>query len=369
MRKGSYYAALLGVAMVSGGVSSTITVMLAPTKVLVVQVAAPPSHRSAPFPLTPRAVPKARLAKTVRPLVVPHVVPARATPVHTAPSVRPRTSPSLYERTTSPKVLREQGCRAGGVRTYGLVILDFGKPAYRRGLYGTITFANHFASNTAITWAMKSYARGYVECLPKGAKARITLVRGTSNYHLRTVPDTYEAGRRWAKETAVFSRYLHLHGFDAHVKAAAGNDVEPAWDRTFKRTFKFYDGFRSVGAGHLLYNYGSLDGGAGGIWTVHQAYYVTTGMRYARAVPEIYNHSMAKQWAKLSRLSVKHYGKPVHFAGVMTQHSKKCLHCGFTAAEAHTALVRELAKSPTTRVRTLAVVTNIGTPPRHRPQP
>jgi hypothetical protein len=114
--------------------------------------------------------------------------------------------------------------------------------------------------------------------------------------------------------------------------------------------------------GHLLYNYGSLDGGAGAIWKIRQAYYVAGGMRDARAVPEIYNRAMARQWASLSRLTVQQYGKPLVFAGVMTQHTKRCRRCGFTAAQAHTALVRELARWPETRIRGLAAVTNIGVP-------
>jgi hypothetical protein len=299
-----------------------------------------------------------------------HAARPQPEPVRQPTATRPRTTPSFYERTTSPKVLREQGCRGGRLRTNGLVILDFGKPAYHHHTHGTITFANHFASNTAITWAMKSYARGYVECLPKGSKARAILVRGTSNYHLKTVPSTYRAGQMWAKETIALANYLRLHGFDDHVQSAAGNDAEPAWDRTFRRTYDFFRGFRSAGKGYLLYNYGSLDGGPGKIWKVRQAYYVAAGMRYARAVPEIYNGEMARQWAELSRLSVEHYGKPLKFAGVMTQHKKRCRGCGFTPAQAHKALVHELAKSPQTRVRRLAAMTNIGTPPRHRrPQP
>jgi hypothetical protein len=216
---------------------------------------------------------------------------------------------------------------------------------------------------------MKSYARGYHECLPAGSKARIILVRGTSNYR-PSVPSTFHAGRHWARETIVLADYLRLHHFDDHVQSAAGDDAEPAWDRTFRRTYDFFRGFRSAARGYLLYNYGSLDGGAGVIWKPRQAYYVVGGMRYARAVPEIYNHEMARQWAYLSRLSVERYGKPLAFAGVMAQHNKRCApRCGFTAAEAHDALVRELARSPKTRVRALAAVTNIGTPAPHVPEP
>src|SRR5437868_3190451 len=180
---------------------------------------------------------------------------------------RLRATSSLYERTTSTAVLRRQGCRAGGNRTTGLVILDFGKLTYRHGTYGTLHFGGRFASNRAITWAMKAYAAGYSRCLPRWAHARISLARGTSNYW-PTVPSTYRAGRQWAAETLVLARFLRNHGFDDHVTAAAADDVEPAWDRTFHKTRRFFQGYRAAKTGYLLYNYGSLDGGVGGIWNV-----------------------------------------------------------------------------------------------------
>jgi hypothetical protein len=85
-------------------------------------------------------------------------------------------------------------------------------------------------------------------------------------------------------------------------------------------------------------------------------------MHAARAVPEIYNGAMARQWAELSRQAVHRYGKRIKLAGLMTQHHHHCRICGFTAAEAHRALVRELAKHSKTKVRMLAAATNIGSP-------
>jgi hypothetical protein len=267
-------------------------------------------------------------------------------------------SPSLYERTTSPEVLREQGCRAGKRGVQGIVILDFGKPAYRHGGYGTVTFAGRFASNTSITWALKAYALGYSRCRRRGAASQVVLARGTSNYGI-AVPSAYAAGRRWAAETQSLVRFLRVHHLDGRVQAAAADDVEPAWDRSFTRTHDFFDGFRSAAHGLVLYNYGSLDGGAGAIWKVRQAYYVTAGMRYVRPIPEIYNSRMAEQWAELSRLSVERYGQPLQFAGLMTQFHHRCRGCGFSAREAHRALVRELGKSRRTRIAQLDAVTNI----------
>ena len=352
MRKVWYFCTLLGVAMLSSG----LTAALLPRRQVTVVAAVP---KPVPVRLERVSLPKrvagrvgAKRHKTIR-----RIVPS-ATPIRHGPTV----TPSLYERTISPPVLRAQGCRAGHARTSGLVVLDFGKLAYRphRGGYGTVTFADRFASNRAVGWAAKSYARGYSDCLPKHSRAHITLALGTSNYD-QDVPSTYTAGRLWAKETAVIGAYLKTHHFD-HVTAAAGDDVEPAWDRSFRRTYDFFRGFGSEHSGFLLYNYGSLDGGVGRIWKLRQAYYVTGGMHAARAVPEIYNRTMAEQWAELSRQAVNRYGEPIKLAGLMTQHHGRCRRCGYTAAEAHKAFVRALAKHPKTKVRMLSTATNIGSP-------
>jgi hypothetical protein len=271
------------------------------------------------------------------------------------------TSPSLYERTTSLSVLRAQGCAAGRRGTTGLVVLDFGKPEYRaRAGYGTVTFADHFASNTAINWAVQSYALGYSRCLSRGSHAHITLARGTSNYSI-DLPSPYTAGRLWAEATISTGNYLRLHGLD-HVTAAGAIDAEPAWDRRFKRTYDWFRGYAHSDRGYLLYNYGSLDGGVGGIWKLRQMYYVAGGMREARAVPEIYNRAMAREWATLARLSLTRYGQPIKLAGLMTQHWTSCTRCGYTARKAKSVLVGELARARAGKAvptRQLASITNI----------
>jgi hypothetical protein len=341
--------ALVGVAVLSSGVTAAV---LPRQRIIVVQ---------APLPAPS---PRVRLPARAAGVVALHARKAKRTP---APAATPisygaTVSPSLYESTISTKILRGQGCRAGHARVSGLVVLDFGKLAYRprRGGYGTVTFANRFASNRSVGWGAKAYARGYSECIPKSSRARITLALGTSNYD-QDVPSTYEAGRQWAKQTALIGAYVKVHHFD-RVTAAAGDDVEPAWDRGFRRTYGFFRGYGSANSRFLLYNYGSLDGGVGKIWKLRQAYYVAGGMHAARAVPEIYNRAMAEQWAELSRLSVDRYGKPIKIAGLMTQHHGHCRRCGYTAARAHQVLKRELAKHPKTKMRLLAAATNIGSP-------
>jgi hypothetical protein len=246
---------------------------------------------------------------------------------------------SIYERTTKPWVLAEQGCSAARRRESGVVILDFGKPAFKRHGYGTILFSGRFALNHKITTAMVGYARGYVSCLPKGSTESITLARGTSNYH-PDVPSAYTAGVRWARATNKLGRILRGHGLSDHVESAAADDAEPAWDPRFRQTKHFFHGFRAAVHGHTLYDYGSLDGGIGAVWSAKQAWYVAGGIRHTKALPEIYNSAMARQWAELARIAHGRYHRDVEFAGVMTQGTASCA-CGFRPSAAH----RELANA------------------------
>jgi hypothetical protein len=275
------------------------------------------------------------------------------------PTTRPSATISLYERTTSRTVFREQGCSAAKRGATGVVILDFGKPSYNGHTYGTILFSGAFAGNKEITHAMLGYAQGYANCLPRGSHDHIHLARGTSNYH-PSVPNVYKAGRRWARETMQLQRALRSHGLDRFVTSAAADDVEPAWDRSFRRTRDFYRGYADSRVGHPLYNYGSLDGGiVTGIWSAHQAFYVTGGMRYARAIPEIYNRAMAQEWAALAQVAHHRYHRQIKFAGVMTEHTSS--NHGVKPREAHRMLTRELAVQGrgTAPARVPAAYTNI----------
>ncbi|MDX6470631.1 MAG: hypothetical protein QOF75_2434 [Gaiellaceae bacterium] len=296
----------------------------------------------------------------------PQPAPATAAPLpvaaqaHDLASGEPigaaRATVSLYERTADPSVLGRQGCTAAQRGVGGIVILDFGQPAYNGHTYGTNLFSGRFAGNAEITRGLLSYARGYTRCLRRGSTLSITLARGTSNYH-PAVPSPYNAGHRWARETARLSALLRAGGLDAHVSSAAADDVEPAWDRTFHRTRDFFRGYRAASTGHLLYNYGSLDGGVGSIWNARQAFFVASGMKYARVIPEIYNPSMARQWAELAHIAKRVYHRPVQFAGVMTTHTSR--NHGMKPRDAHQTLVRALAAAGSGAPDVPTTLTNI----------
>ena len=267
------------------------------------------------------------------------------------------TTLSLYEHTIHPWILAGQGCSAARRHESGVVVLDFGKPAFERGGYGTVLFSGRFATNHHITAAMLGYAHGYVRCLPPGSTAAIELARGTSNYH-PAVPSAYEAGVRWARETNRLGLMLGRKGLDAHVEAAAADDAEPAWDRGFRRTRQFFHGFRAAVHGHTLFDYGSLDGGVGAVWSARQAWFVAGGLRHTKALPEIYNSAMADEWAELARIARGRYHRAVRFAGVMTQGTSSC-GCGLRPPAAHRVLARALESQGVGRVLLPAGGTNI----------
>ncbi len=251
-----------------------------------------------------------------------------------------RATISLYEHSAMQSTLRRHGCDAAKRGVGGIVILDFGQPAYDGHTYGTNLFSGRFAGNAQITRAMLGYAVGYRRCLRKGSRLTISLARGTSNYHPQ-VPSPYQAGRRWARETRELERLLEARGLGAHVTSAAADDVEPAWDRSFHRTRDFFRGYRDAARGNVLYDYGSLDGGVGSIWNASQIFFVASGMKYVTAIPEIYNHAMARQWAELAHIAKHRYHRPLKFAGVMTTHTSA--NHGIEPRDAHTLLVRALA--------------------------
>jgi hypothetical protein len=251
-----------------------------------------------------------------------------------------RATISLYEHSVRQATLRRQGCDAAKRGVGGVVILDFGQPAYNGHTYGTYLFSGRFAGNAEITRAMLGYAVGYRRCLPKGSTWSIALARGTSNYHPQ-VPSPYQAGRRWARETRRLERRLEARGLGAHVTSAAADDVEPAWDRSFHRTRDFFRGYRDAASGNVLYNYGSLDGGVGAVWNASQIFFVSSGMKYVVAIPEIYNHAMARQWAQLAHIAKHRYHRPLKFAGVMTTHTSG--NHAMKPRDAHKLLVRALA--------------------------
>ena len=262
---------------------------------------------------------------------------AASTPAH-----RTGTTVSIYEQTTSKRYLYDQGCNAAKEGRTGVAILDFGQPAKQGRHYGTNLFSGRFAANWKITDAVLRYAEGYADCATSPSEF-ITVARGTSNYH-PALRNAYLAGRAWARETDKVAKLIVADDLSQHVASAAGDDAEPAWDPAFHKTHDFFRGYGSLHTGETLYDYGSLDGGIGAIWSARQAYYVSGGMREAKALPEIYSKAMAEEWAELATVTERRFHQQVQFAGVLTEATAGChRRCTLNPAVAHRVLRRELA--------------------------
>jgi hypothetical protein len=176
--------------------------------------------------------------------------------------------------------------------------------------------------------------------------------------HEQLPPGGSERGVRWARETNRLGRILARKGLSEHVESAAADDAEPAWDRGFRRTREFFHGFRVAVHGHTLFDYGSLDGGVGAVWSARQAWYVAGGLRHTKALPEIYNSAMADEWAELARIARGRFHRAVQFAGVMTQGTPSC-DCGLRPPAAHRVLAHALASRGVGRMLLPAGGTNI----------
>jgi hypothetical protein len=71
--------------------------------------------------------------------------PASRRPVRVRPVERRRaTTLSIYEQTTKPWILGAQGCSAARRHETGIVVLDFGKPAFKHHGYGTTLFSGRY---------------------------------------------------------------------------------------------------------------------------------------------------------------------------------------------------------------------------------
>lgn len=267
-----------------------------------------------------------------------HPVQPKPQSAHTE---RPGTTVSVYEQTVSQPYIRDQGCRAAQEGRTGVAILDFGQPAKHGRHYGTNLFSGRFAANWKITGAVLAYANGYAHCA--SSTELITVARGTSNYH-PDLRNAFKAGRAWARETHKVALKLVELGLSDHVASAAADDAEPAWDPAFHKTHGFYRGYGSYGGGETLYDYGSLDGGIGAIWSARQALFVSGGMRYAKVLPEIYNAAQAQEWAELATVAQHRLHHKVRFAGVLTQRTSGCrAGCSFKPVVAHRVLRKALA--------------------------
>ncbi len=252
------------------------------------------------------------------------LLPARVAAAATPPAY----TYSHYVKTTNPDTIDALGCREGRMNVSGITVLDFGRPAYANGSYGTIIFgANTFRSIAQVEATAKAWLTGWYRC--STATPRAVLGVGTSNYKGTT---TFAHGRAWAQMINNLVAWLGDRNYLWQVDVAGAIDMELSWN-TVANSRAWGDGYGSIDT-RPYYDFGDAAGcppygSCNNGWTQEDVWYVAWGQPAAWPLPQIYteNGSMATQWYRLSLYAYVAHGYRMHIAGVMTQYGA-CIDVG-----------------------------------------
>jgi hypothetical protein len=301
------------------------------------------------------------------------------------PSLASASSPpvttSIYVTTESASTMETWGCTQGGSGKSGLIILDFGRPAYRSSdnAYGTINFDGtngKFLPNGTIQTMMQQFAFGWWSC--SGVNPQVTLAWGTNNCAQDSTdsncpalascpngsspcaPSFSTAGQKWGAFVTSFAGYLINQGFSSQESAAAGDDAEPAYNPGYSQSRNFVGSYNSS-SDYLIYDYGAAYSGP---WTDSDIYFMSYGALNSLPVPEVYTGStgppptspQANEWEGVAKWGYSNgtYGAP-YFEGVMCVIGSGYLPCD----PAWNAMLNALQSSSETTQSTIPYLTHI----------
>jgi hypothetical protein len=301
-----------------------------------VGVMIPPRITSAAMTATGRSISAPKwtwLRRVVVALVLASSLLAPLTSGDASASAVAAPSTSYYEKGASTAALYLQGEAAGKAGTQGIVILDFGRPAFDGTSEGTFDFGRTFLSFAAISAGVENYIMGYYNYAP--ADTTLDVAVGTNNSCGLHQPCgavvcgcPYEPGNymTWGQGLAYTVEHLRAwsaevassNGFTDTVRVVAGDDAEPAFDPGFNNTYYVMRGYAQVvgGSSPPMVDYGSADPG---IWSNDQLLQVANGFSPNVAMPEIYNSSQVGEWAALVAYAKARYGEVVTLFGVLTE--------------------------------------------------
>jgi hypothetical protein len=261
------------------------------------------------------------------------VAGAPASPAAATTAAAVTYTTSFYEVNASPLRLYHQGERAGKDAAQGIVILDFGRPAYDGAAYGMIDYHNSFVSLNAVALAVENYIDAYYRYAPRGTALDVAVATnnscGTDQPCGAIVcgctdepPDFAAWGRQlalwvvalraWALDTQV-----HYHYTDV-VRVVAGDDAEPAFDPGYTNTYDLLAGYAATvqGTSPAMVDFGSAEAS---YWTEDQLLQVAYGFRPDVAMPEIYYSADASEWATLLSYAKRKVGQMFAIYGVLAE--------------------------------------------------
>ena len=213
-----------------------------------------------------------------------------------------------------------------------IVFLDFGRPyKFTSGAYGSGIFNNSYVTTTQIAAAVENYAKGWYFGTGSDLNSYLVVAAGTNNYGSGL---SAGHGVAWGSMVNSINSWIQNNGYSSQVSAASGSDIELAWSTPASaEAWLGSSGYGST-AKWANYNYGDCQGcppysGMPNGWTQYHVWYVSWGLTFAYAVPEIYatNGANANEWQRISLYGYQYHGGQVVFLGSFTQ-SKACADVG-----------------------------------------
>jgi hypothetical protein len=245
----------------------------------------------------------------------------------------PGHTTSLYEVNANARRLYRDGEAAGRAGAQGIVILDFGRPAFAAGSYGTMAFAGTFVPMSAIETAVQHYIRAYFSYAPPDTTLDVAV--GTNNSCGTDQPcgavicgcvDEPPSFNAWGVQLALAvealdqwtANYKATRGYTDDVEVVAADDAEPAYDPEYLNTYNLLAGYASVvgGTSPAMVDYGSADPA---FWTEAQLLQVAYGFHPDVPMPEVYYSVDASEWAALLQYAKTVLGRAVLIQGVLTE--------------------------------------------------
>lgn len=204
-------------------------------------------------------------------------------------------------------------------RQQHVVLLDIGGQLGHGVLLSTTP---HFVSYSGLSRAVIAYVRGYHSAQRRGAP--VTVAIGTNN-DLQTSART---GRIWARQVVqpVHRAARHYRG----IVVAGASDIEPGFRVGPRGTQAWVRGFLRATRTPLIFN-GSADGCSPASpfsrcahgWTAGDLAWVAgaAAPRRISALPQVYNYTMADQWAMISLTAVRDGHRALRFHGPLTENA------------------------------------------------
>ena len=230
--------------------------------------------------------------------------------------LHPQTT-SRYMTTVDRITLFNLGCAQ--TNQSGLLILDFGQPWVRNGVYGTIYPDNSgFASIASIEIAVRNFLNGYYVCPGTGS---MTVAVGTNNFGINT---TFAHGQAWGRMVARLNNYISRPTADLRNRLAVvgASDIEMDYSPPF-RSRRWVDGYASTSP-VMYYNYGDAAGcpRCNNGWTLEDVWYVSWGNPVRPLpVPQIYNTggAQARHWQAVATYGRATHGTEAFIPAALTQ--------------------------------------------------